>query len=91
MVEVRLFAYFREAAGREKFDIDAGNVAELIDKLIAQCRKLSDLIFESYESYVLDADVMILVNGINIEGLNSLKTRLKKNDIVSIFPPLCGG
>lgn len=91
MAKVRLFAYFREAAGKEEFDIDAENIEELIDNLIAQCSKLSDLIFESYESHMLDEDVMILVNGRNIEGLNGQKTRLKKNDIVSIFPPLCGG
>ncbi|RLG13748.1 MAG: hypothetical protein DRN71_04285 [Candidatus Nanohalarchaeota archaeon] len=33
----------------------------------------------------------MLVNSRNIEGLNDLKTILKKNDIVSIFPPLCSG
>ena len=93
MAQVQLFAYFREAVGKNEIDTQAGNIYELIDNLIKDYGKLRGLLFESAEpgSHILKADVMILVNGKNIEGLDSMKTKLKKSDIVSIFPPICGG
>lgn len=91
MVKVQLFAYFREAVNQNELKIDAENVAELIDNLTSEYRTLAPLIYESQESKLLNSDVMILVNGRNIEALQGLKTELKSTDIISIFPPICGG
>ena len=91
MVLVQVFAYFQEALGKKDIDIEAGNIYELIDNLTRENEKFSGLLFESHESYIIRSDVIILVNGRNIEGLSGLKTALKKNDVVSIFPPICGG
>lgn len=88
---VQLFAYFREAAGKNELDIEAGNIDELIDNIMHSHEKLSALMFESIESRIIKSDVMILVNGRNIEGLEGMKTKLKKSDTISIFPPICGG
>lgn len=91
MVLVQLFAYFQEALGKKDVNIDAGNIYELVDNLTRDNDKLSGLLFESHESYIIKSDVIILVNGRNIEGLEGMKTKLKKSDIISIFPPVCGG
>ncbi|MFH1127439.1 MAG: ubiquitin-like small modifier protein 1 [archaeon] len=91
MVLVQLFAYFSEIAGKKEFEIDAENVDELLGNLIVACDKLTALIYESYESRVLNSDVMILVNGRNMKALSGIRTGLKKDDVISIFPPICGG
>lgn len=39
----------------------------------------------------LEKGFIILVNGKNIEHLEKLNTKLKDEDLVSIFPPVGGG
>lgn len=91
MAMVKFFAYFRDAVGKNEAIIHADNVTELVDELIADYKKSAPLLVEYPEPMKLKKDVMILVNGRNIWSLDGLKTKLKKEDVVSIFPPVCGG
>ena len=39
----------------------------------------------------LSAGAIVLVNGVNVHALEGLDTRLGKNDVISMFPPIGGG
>uniref|UniRef100_A0A7C4S815 MoaD/ThiS family protein n=1 Tax=Geoglobus ahangari TaxID=113653 RepID=A0A7C4S815_9EURY len=77
MVKVKLFANFREIAGKKEIEIDAKDTEELLEKLAKiypEFKKLYDY-------------AILMVNG-NIAKSN---VKLKKDDTVAIFPPLSGG
>jgi len=44
-----------------------------------------------YKGGTLYGNVIILVNGKNINYLSGLKTKLKEGEEVDIFPPVAGG
>ena len=77
MVKVKLFANFREIAGKREIEIDAKDTEELLEKLAEmypEFRKLYDY-------------AILMVNGEFIRG----NVELKKDDTVAIFPPISGG
>ena len=77
MVKVKLFANFREIAGKKEIEIDAKDTEELLEKLAEiypEFRKLYDY-------------AILMVNGNIAKG----NVKLKKDDVVAIFPPLSGG
>ena len=84
MVRVKLFANLREVAGKKEIEIDAGDVEELIGKLVKNYPEMKELI--SREDYL-----HIMVNGVHINSLQQFKTKLNENDKVAIFPPVSGG
>ena len=88
MVKVKLFANFREVAGKKEVEIDADSLEDLLVKLTEMFPKLKEMFFEGGK---LRDYVHIMVGGKNIRGLKGLKTRLNENDVVAIFPPVSGG
>jgi len=82
MVEVKLFASLRTAAGEKGFLTDAASVGELL-------REAAERYGEDFAKRLQIATV--LVNGKNIAHLRWKRTRLKDGDVVSLFPPLAGG
>ncbi len=77
MVKVKLFANFREIAGKKEIEIDAKDTEELLEKLA-----------EIYPEFKKLYDYAILMVNGNIAKGN---VKLKKDDVVAIFPPLSGG
>ncbi|HDM22272.1 MAG TPA: MoaD family protein [Methanomicrobia archaeon] len=90
MVTVRLFAAFREAAGKKEVNISAKNIEELIRLLIARYKKLAPLLIKNTDPLELE-DIIVLVNGRSIWYLEGVETKLKEEDVVSIFPLIGGG
>ncbi len=79
MVRIRLFANFREVAGKREIEVDAESLQDLMKKLTAEYPE-----FEKLMEYAV-----IMVNG-RIADRNE-NIRLKKDDTVAIFPPVSGG
>ncbi|NMD41952.1 MAG: MoaD/ThiS family protein [Firmicutes bacterium] len=82
MIEVKLFASLRTAAGEKRYYSEASTVKELL-------REASKRYGDEFAAKLKIAT--ILVNGKNIAHLRWKRTRLKDGDIVSLFPPLAGG
>ncbi len=79
MVRVKLFANFREIAGKREIEVDAEYLKDLLEKLTAEYPE-----FEKLMGYAV-----IMVNG-KIADRNE-NVRLREDDAVAIFPPVSGG
>jgi adenylyltransferase/sulfurtransferase len=89
-ITVKLFANFREAAGKNQIEIQADDIKTLLDKLAKiGGEKLTEQLYT--KNGKLRDTVHILVNGRGINLLKGLNTRLKDGDTVAIFPPVSGG
>ncbi len=82
MVEVKLYASLRAAAGEKGFTTEAASVKALL-------RQVSGRYGNEFSARLKVAT--ILVNGKNIAHLKWKNTRLQDGDVVSLFPPLAGG
>jgi sulfur-carrier protein len=82
MPTVRFYASLRKVTGSREADIPAGSVKELLGRLSSD--------YEGKLSRYLKIST-ILVNGKNVILMKGKRTRLKPDDVVSIFPPLGGG
>ncbi|MBU1671088.1 MAG: MoaD/ThiS family protein [Actinobacteria bacterium] len=82
MPKVKFYATLIKAAGGREASVEASNVGELINRL-------RDGYGGRLDRYLKVSTV--LVNGTNVTQLKGRKTRLKPDDVVSIFPPLGGG
>jgi len=90
MVTVRLFAVFRDAVGKKQIIIPAKDIRELVESLNSKYEKIVPFLTKTTDPLVLE-DTIILVNGRSIWFLDGLETKLKEEDVVSIFPPIGGG
>jgi molybdopterin synthase sulfur carrier subunit len=79
---VKFFATLRQAAGAREIELQADTVKELLDRLAAGYG-------DKLDRYLRISTV--LVNGKNVAHMKGPRTRLKPDDVVSIFPPLGGG
>jgi MoaD family protein len=88
-VTVHLFATLREAAGAAQLELDAENLARLIEELRRiHGGRLRELLSE----FPADSErFVVLVNGQNVAGQNPVGVRLRDRDEVSLFPPVSGG
>lgn len=83
MIKVKFFATLYEHTGKREIDLEtASNVEDLLNRI-------EEMFPGSLK--ILEKGYMILVNGINIESLDKLRTKLKDGDTVSIFPKVGGG
>jgi sulfur-carrier protein len=82
MPTVKFFATLRQAAGAREIELEAGTVKELLNRLSTDYEGKLD-------RYIKISTV--LVNGKNVSNMKGQKTKLRSDDVVSIFPPLGGG
>jgi len=80
--KVRYYASLRQAAGRREDEFEVGTVKEMLDAV----SKAYDGKLDRYLKIST-----VLVNGKNVVHMKGKRTRLKPDDVVSIFPPLGGG
>jgi MoaD family protein len=90
-VKVKFFAHFREMVGSKEVQISAKNIADLLEKLSRDYKRLEKELFENGGNKKPREHINIFVNGRGIRELNGLDTPLKDGDIVAIFPPVAGG
>ncbi len=88
-VSVKMYATVREASGMDEVQVDASNLAELLDALVSLAdpglRRL--LSTGAPRSDVL----VVLLNGRNITPVDPSSVELSDGDEVAIFPPVSGG
>ncbi len=82
MPTVKFFATLRNAAGTREAQVHATSVKELLERLSSD--------YEGRLDRYLKIST-VLVNGRNVAQMKGGRTRLKPDDVVSIFPPLGGG
>ena len=83
MVKVKVFATLIDIVGKRMLELSGPKtVRELLDEL--------DKRYPGFKKE-LEKGFIILVNGRNIEHLQSLETPINEDDTVSIFPPAGGG
>lgn len=82
MVIIKLFAGFREKAKREKLEIDVSGETTL-DEIITLLKEELPELKEFFESKT----AVIAIN----QEVAELKSRVKNEDEIAIFPPVSGG
>ncbi len=82
MPTVKFYASLRKVTGEREAQIQAGSVKEVL-------QRLSTDYHGELRRYLKISS--ILVNGKNVIHMKGKRTRLKPDDVVSIFPPLGGG
>lgn len=82
MPTVKFYATLRQVTGTREADVQSGTVKELLELLSKQ--------YEGKLDRYLKIST-ILINGQNVIHMKGKKTRIKDDDVVSIFPPLGGG
>ena len=82
MPTVKFFATLRQVAGAREAQVEAGNVKELLARLSAD--------YEGKMDRYLKIST-VLVNGKNVIHMKGTRTKLKSDDVVSIYPPMGGG
>jgi molybdopterin synthase sulfur carrier subunit len=82
MPTVKFYASLRKVTGTKEAQIEAGSVKEVL-------QRLSTDYDGKLRRYLKISS--ILVNGKNVIHMKGKRTRLKPDDVVSIFPPLGGG
>ena len=89
-VTVKLFANFREAAGKNLVEVDnAADLGALFEELARRFGKnFSRQLYSSGKE--LRDSVKVLING-EVTEARKLRTPLKDGDQVTIFPPVSGG
>ncbi|MDF2883121.1 MAG: MoaD family protein [Clostridiaceae bacterium] len=89
-MKVKFFAYLRDYTKTKETDVNGCNtVLELLNLLSDKYGKnLSQKLFKDSQ---LSDEIIILVNGRHIIHLNGVKTEIKENDEISIFPVVAGG
>lgn len=93
-MRVQFFALLRKDAGTGVAEVSAGPATAEVGGLVAA---LSARFGPAFDRWVLDEnrdlrpDIIVLVNGRNVRFLDGLRTPLKEEDEVAIFPPVAGG
>ena len=89
-VKVYIPTPFRRATNnKEKVEVEAADVGQLLDQLDADWSGLRGLVRN--ERGEIHHHVNIYVNSEGIEALQGLRTPLKDGDEVAIIPALAGG
>lgn len=82
MPTVKFYATLRQMTGERQAAVPGATVREVLDNLAGS--------YEGKLERYLEVST-VLVNNKNIRYLRGDRTRLKPDDVVSIYPPLGGG
>lgn len=91
-VTVKLFSEFREAAGKDRVELEVSSGAacgQALRRLAELEPEVGALLFTG-EGKLRD-HLHVFVNGRNVATLHGLDTQLAEGDVVSFFPPIGGG
>lgn len=91
-VTVRLFGEFREAAGRDKVELElppGASCGQALRQLAKLEPKVGELLFAP--SGEIRDHLHVFLNGRNVATLAGLETKLSQGDRISFFPPIGGG
>lgn len=93
MLEIKLFADFRELCGGQKL-VTIGTdetqaIGSILDALIETFPVMKEELFTPQGE--LQPLVSVFVNGKNIIHLDGLNTLVSKDDQIALFPPVAGG
>ncbi len=93
MVKVKFHTIFRRYGCTSELDVDTDQID--IYGLLTKIKDIlnDDTIFQKVidDDKTLRKGVIVLVNGRNILHMDNLKTVVKDNDVVNLFPMTAGG
>jgi MoaD family protein len=89
LVTVRMYATLRDASGVDELQVEASNMAELLDALSQRSEPGLGELLQLYGPQ--EGSIVILLNGKNVTSSDLRSLRLSRGDDVSIFPPISGG
>ncbi len=89
MVMVKFFATLQEPVGENKVEIDAKDVSSLLDIILERYPGLKPELLDD-EGELKDT-IKFMLNGRNVDFLDGMETKLKKDDTVAVFPLVAGG
>jgi molybdopterin synthase sulfur carrier subunit len=86
---VKFFANLREITNVKEIEVEAQNIEVLLNKLV-------EMYGDQFREAIFDDGniikfIKILHNGHDIDFEQGLKTKLEREDVVAIFPPVGGG
>jgi MoaD family protein len=85
VAKIKLFAYFRTAAGINSVTIKEASIREVVTDLVKQYPALSTYLLENGQ---LRPQVIITKNG---QLIHDMDTFLSDQDVIAFFPPIGGG
>ena len=91
-ITVKLFANFRDAAGKDQEVVEgATDLASALEELARRFgTKFVKQLYSQKDNRIRET-VSVMVNGKMADLRHDLKTPLKDGDVVAIFPPVAGG
>jgi len=89
-IKVKIFATLRDSVGwkEKEYNVEAKDINNFLKEVVGG--KLYNIIMDKSKGE-LNPQYKILLNGRDIDFLDGLKTKLKDQDLIAIFPPVGGG
>jgi len=89
-IKVKVFATLRDNVGwkEKEYNVEAKDINDFLKDVVGG--KLYDIIMDKDKGQPL-SQYKILLNGRDVDFLDGLKTKLKDQDLIAIFPPVGGG
>ncbi len=89
-IKVRVFATIREAVGVDELDLD---IDEGFEDLVKKADEVTDGRFSKavWSEGWFRENLIVFVNGRNVEFLGGKNAKLRDGDVVAIFPAIAGG
>ncbi len=90
---VRYFAYYRKDVGckEEVFPLAPLSVLDLLKILTEKYDKKVRFPFLTHDGSDIHPDVILMIDGRNIDFIDGINSIIKETAIVSIFPRIAGG
>jgi len=93
-VKIRFYAILREMAKRKEIEVELPESNHTVQDILDFIKEKNADLFKKIIDFWNTKEgpkLIILLNGRNIVHINGLKTKIKDNDIIDIFPPGGGG